>query len=52
MIKAGVYSFDSELKTCLSTDYSKDGMGWILQLAKSTLRFPVGHERRLAQPTW
>ena len=31
LIKKGVYSFDSELETCLSPDYSKDGMGWILQ---------------------
>ena len=31
MIQEGVHSFDPELTTCLSTDYSKDGMGWILQ---------------------
>ena len=31
MIQEGVYSFDPELITCLSTDYSKEGMGWILQ---------------------
>ena len=31
MIKRGVHSFDSKLETCLSTDYSKEGMGWILQ---------------------
>jgi hypothetical protein len=31
LIKIGVYSFDSELETCLSTGNSKDGMGWILQ---------------------
>ena len=31
LIKKGVYSFDSEFETSLSTDYSKDGMGWILQ---------------------
>ena len=31
MIKRGVHSFDSELQTCISTDYSKEGMGWILQ---------------------
>ena len=30
-IKKGVYSFDSQLETCLSTDYFKDGMRWILQ---------------------
>jgi hypothetical protein len=30
MIKRGVYSPDSDLETCLSTDYSKDDMGWIL----------------------
>ena len=31
MIKRGIHSFDSKLETCLSTDYSKEGMGWILQ---------------------
>ena len=31
IIKKGVHSFDSELETNLSTDYSKEGMGWILQ---------------------
>ena len=30
-IQKGVYSFDPRLETCLSTDYSKEGMGWILQ---------------------
>ena len=27
MIQIGVFSFDLDLKTCLSTDYFKDGMG-------------------------
>ena len=31
LIKDGVASFDMELVTCLSPDYSKLGMGWILQ---------------------
>merc|ERR1712030_268011 len=31
LIKEGVASFDPQLTTCLSPDYSKDGMGWILQ---------------------
>ena len=31
MIRKGVHTFDPELETCLSTDYSKEGMGWILQ---------------------
>jgi hypothetical protein len=31
LIEEGVYSFDPELTTCLSPDYSKTGMGWILQ---------------------
>jgi hypothetical protein len=31
MIRKGMHSFNSELETCLSTDYSKEGMGWILQ---------------------
>ena len=31
MIQKGVFSFDPNLETCLSTDYSKEGMGWILQ---------------------
>ena len=31
LIKKGVYSFDPELTTCLSPDYSKTVMGWILQ---------------------
>ena len=31
MIQIGVFSFDLDIETCLSTDYSKDGMGWILQ---------------------
>ena len=31
LIRRSVYSFDSELETCLSTGYSKEGMGWILQ---------------------
>ena len=31
LIQKGVYSFDPTLETCLSTDYSKEGMGWILQ---------------------
>ena len=26
MIKIGVFSFDLDLESCLSTDYSKDGM--------------------------
>ena len=29
IIQRGVHSFDSELETCLSTDYSKKGIGWI-----------------------
>ena len=31
LVKDGMFSFDPELKTCLSPDYSKAGMGWILQ---------------------
>merc|ERR1719508_721702 len=31
LIEDGVASFDMELVTCLSPDYSKLGMGWILQ---------------------
>ena len=31
MIQKGVFSFDLNLETCLSTDYLKEGMGWILQ---------------------
>ena len=31
MIQEGVYSFDPDLVTCLSTDYSAEGMGWMLQ---------------------
>ena len=31
MIQIGVFAFDMDLETCLSTDYSKEGMGWILQ---------------------
>ena len=31
IIKIGVFSFDPDPETCLSTDYSKEGMGWISQ---------------------
>ena len=31
LIQKGVYSFDPTLETCLSTDYSKEGIRWILQ---------------------
>ena len=31
LIRNGVFSFDPRLITCLSSDYSKAGMGWILQ---------------------
>ena len=31
LIQEGVCSFDPELVTCLSTDCSKEGMGWMLQ---------------------
>ena len=31
LIIEGVASFDTNLVTCLSPDFSKDGMGWILQ---------------------
>jgi hypothetical protein len=31
LIVEGVASFDVDLVTCLSPDYSKQGMGWILQ---------------------
>jgi hypothetical protein len=31
LIVEGVASFDMDLVTCLSPDYSKQGMGWILQ---------------------
>ena len=31
LITDGVASYDMELVTCLSPDYSKQGMGWILQ---------------------
>ena len=31
LIQKGVSSFDLMLETCLSIDYSKEGMGWILQ---------------------
>ena len=36
LIKEGVSSFDPSLTTCLSPDYSKQGMGWILQQKKCT----------------
>ena len=38
MIQIGVFSFDPKLKTCLSTDYSKDRMGWILQQKTCTCK--------------
>jgi hypothetical protein len=38
MIKKVVYSFDSELETCLRPDYSKEGMGWILQHKSCTCK--------------
>ena len=31
LIREGVFLFDPDLTTCLSPDYSKAGMGWILQ---------------------
>ena len=31
LVREGVFSFDPDLTTCLSPDYSKAGMGWILQ---------------------
>ena len=31
LIKEGVAAFNMDLVTCLSPDYSKEGMGWILQ---------------------
>ena len=31
LIKEGVAAFDINMVTCLSPDYSKEGMGWILQ---------------------
>ena len=31
LVKAGVKMFDTELITCLSTDFCKTGLGWILQ---------------------
>merc|ERR1712106_1185514 len=31
LVREGVFSFDPELTTCLSPDYSKAGMGWVLQ---------------------
>ena len=31
LVKAGVQMFDPELITCLSTDFCKSGLGWILQ---------------------
>lgn len=31
LVKEGVAAFDPTLTTCLSPDYSKEGMGWILQ---------------------
>ena len=31
LIQEGVYSFDPKMVTCLSTDYSKEGFGWMLQ---------------------
>ena len=31
LIVEGVASFNVDLVTCLSPDYSKQGMGWILQ---------------------
>ena len=34
LIKEGVSSFDPTLTTCLSPDYSQQGMGWILQQKK------------------
>ena len=38
LIIEGVASFNVDLVTCLSTDYSKQGMGWILQ--QKTCPFP------------
>jgi hypothetical protein len=34
LIIDGVKSFDPKLTTCLSPDYSKQGMGWILRQKK------------------
>ena len=31
LIKEGVAAFDMDLITCRSPDYSKEGMGWIIQ---------------------
>merc|ERR1719186_1160391 len=31
LVKDGVKMFDPKLMTCLSTDFSKHGLGWILQ---------------------
>ena len=31
LIKEGVLAIDMDLVTCVSPDYSKEGMGWILQ---------------------
>ena len=31
LVKNGVQMFDPELMTCLSTDFCKTGLGWILQ---------------------
>ena len=36
LIQEGMFSFDPALVTCLSTDWSKDGMGWMLQQKTST----------------
>ena len=30
LIQKGVYSFDPELVTSLSTDWAKEGIGWML----------------------
>ena len=43
LIHKCVFSFDTKLETCLSTAYSKEGMGWIMQqkTARKYLRHAV-----------
>ena len=41
LVKNGVQMFDPELMTCLSTDFCKTGLGWILQQKTCKCKFYV-----------
>ena len=43
MVEEGVHSFDPELPTCLSPDFCKTGLGWVLQqkMCKCTAMTPL-----------